>query len=290
LSSILKNQESNPQFKMQDNLMRSLYTSPKRQMITSEIIEKAKRENIIEIVRNSMANAADYTFVFVGSIDMDSFRPLLEQYIATLPADAVTASNTAVYSEATEIVKGSGTDTYKIKMETPQTYVFFCLSGNEPYTAKESLLPNIIGQILSKRLIKTVREEMGAVYSIGASGYMSRQGNTNAMIQSLFPMKPEMKQEVLDFIANEIKAMTGNITDDELNAVKEFMVKEATENAELNNPWLNAITGTLINGVDTFNNRVELINSVTVADVQNFLKNLIDQNNYRLVISEPEAE
>ncbi len=289
ISSILKNQESNPQFKMRDNLLRTLFKSPKRQLITAETIEKAKRENIINIVHNSFANAADFTFVFVGNIDMDTFRPLVEQYIATLPADAATAKKAVVYDNNLEIVNGTGTDTYQIKMETPQTYVFLCLSGHVPYTAKESFMPNILGQILSKRLLKTVREDMGAVYSIGASGSISRQSNTNTMIQSLFPMKPEMKQQVLDFISAEIKAMTGNIKDEELAAIKEFMVKEAGEDAELNGPWLSAITGTLINGVDTFNGRADLINSITVADLQNFLSELIKQGNYRVVISEPEA-
>lgn len=97
-----------------------------------------------------------------------------------------------------------------------------------------------------------------------------------------------MKQEVLDFISNEVNAMTGNIKEEELNAIKEFMVKEAIENAELNGSWINAITGTTLNGVDNFNNRTDLINSITVADLQNFLKNLLDQNNYRVVITEAE--
>lgn len=289
LASVLKNQEANPQFKMQDNLMRSLFASPKRQMITAEIIDKAKRENIIEIVHNSMSNAADYTFVFVGNIDMDTFRPLVEQYIATLPADAVTARQSVVYSDKEEVRKGSGTDTYQVKMENPQTYVAIVVNASEPYTAKESLLPGIIGQILSKRLIKTVREDMGAVYSIGASGYMGRQGELNTGLQSVFPMKPEMKEQVLDFIANEMKAMTGNITEDELNAIKEFMVKEAVEAQELNSSWVNAITGASLNGVDNFNNRVDLINSITVADLQNFMSNMLGQNNYRVVITEPKA-
>lgn len=287
-SSVLKNQEVSPDFKMQDNLMRALFESPKRQMITSEIISMAKRENIIEIIRNSMANAADYTFAFVGNIDMDTFRPLVEQYIATLPADVVTARTTAVFNEREEVKKGNGTDEFKIKMENPQTYVAIVINGTEPYTAKESLMPSIIGQILSKRLIKTVREDMGAVYSINASGYMSRQGLLNTGLQSIFPMKPEMKQEVLDFISNEVKAMTGNIKEDELNAIKEFMIKEAIENAELNGSWINAITGTALNGVDNFNNRTDLINSITVADLQNFLQNLLNQNNYRIVITEAE--
>ncbi len=290
MASILKNQMSNPAVRTQKNLYSALFKSPKRAMISPEIIEKANRENIVKLYREAMSNAADYSFVFVGSIDMDTFRPLVEQYIATLPADVAKATTEPKYDASLEIAAGSEPVTFQEEMETPQTYVFFALSANEPYTAKNSFMPNIIGQILSKRLIKTVREDMGAVYSIGASGYMGRQGLTNTALQSMFPMKPEMKKEVLDFIENEIKALTGNITDAELAEIKEFMVKEALENAELNGPWLNAITGYNTNGVDNFTNRVDVINSITVADLQDFLKSMIDQNNYKVVITEPKEK
>ena len=140
---------------------------------------------------------------------------------------------------------------------------------------------------MTKRLIKTVREDMGAVYSISAQGGLDRQDKTNAIIQSAFPMKPEMKQEVLDFIKNEMTALSSNITEEELSAVKEFMVKDAVEKTELNHPWLSAMTTTTLNGVDTFNGAPEIINSITVADVQNFVKGLLDKNNYRVIGVDP---
>lgn len=288
LKSAVKNQSVSPQFKFQENIYNTLYTSPKRRIITEEIIDGATREGVAEIVTSSFENAADFTFVFVGNIDMDTFRPLVEQYIATLPADASTARTSIKTDPALEIKAGSEENTFSTKMETPQTFVFIASVGTIPYTQQTSLLSNIAGQILSKRLLNTVREDMGAVYSIGAYGNSSRVSNINTTIQTVFPMKPEMKKEVLDFISNEFQAMTGNITEEELSKVKEFMVKEAKENLELNSPWLDAITSTTLNGVDSFNGKIDAINAITVADVQNFMKSLLDQNNYRVIITEAE--
>jgi zinc protease len=172
-------------------------------------------------------------------------------------------------------------------MQTPQTFVAVLEFGELPYNAKDRALSNIVGQILTERLLHTVREDMGAVYSIYAVGQTSRQSNPNTIIQSIFPMKPEMKDEVLKVIANEFKNLENDVTTEELSKVIEFEVKEATENKEKNDEWLNAMAATAINGVDVFNGNVELIQSLTVDDVKDFMKRFNAMSNYRVILLEP---
>ena len=159
--------------------------------------------------------------------------------------------------------------------------------GDAPYTDKNQKLASIAGQILSARLIETIREKEGAVYSIWAQGNMSRVSTEPITIQSVFPMKPELKEKVLGMIKNEFVDMESNISEVEFNKVKEFMVKSQTEALEENNSWLNGLAGFQFNGVDTFNNAIATINSITVADVQNFMKEFNKQGNYRVVILDP---
>ena len=134
-----------------------------------------------------------------------------------------------------------------------------------------------------------MREREGAVYSIGAYGQMSRIGDHSVVMGTTFPMKPELKDKVLGIIAGEFKAMENNVTDAELNKVKEFMVKTLTAGFEKNENWLNAISGACMNGVDTFNDAVDVINAITVEDVQDFMKQLNAQGNYRVVVLDPET-
>ena len=288
-AGILRNQESNPQYIFSRDASKSLFENPRRLPITSAEIEAANRENILKIAKDLTANAADYRFVFVGNIDMDKFRPLVEQYIATLPADASTAVDTVTIDTTLRPRDGKINDSYTTKMETPQTYVLIAASGEMPFTAKNADLASITGQILSKRLLDTVREDMGAVYSIGARGSLSTLPGKNASMMSQFPMKPEMKQEVLDFIAAEIERMKSNVTQEELSKVVEFMVKEANEGKEDNHAWLGGIVGWMENGVDTFNGDVETLQSITVEDVQKYLADLMAQGNYIVVTLDPEA-
>lgn len=290
IKGVIGNQESTPNFIFAKKFLETLFKSDKKKMISSADIEAANREQTLDIVHTMLANVADYTFVFAGNIDLETFRPLVEQYIATLPAGQKTDIDNVKYDPTLEPVIGSGTDQFTTAMETPQTFVFVGVYGNMPYDHRNKVLASISGQILSNRLLKKVREEMGAVYSIGMQGNMDRFGNVNTILQTAFPMKPEMKDETLAVIHDLITSMTENVTDDELNPIKEYMAKEANTNLEDNASWAGSIAGWSSNGVDTFNGRADLINSLTTKDVQNFMRKLIDQNNYRVVVLDPEAK
>lgn len=289
-SGILKNQSANPQFIFSKTMTNALFKSPKTQMLTAEVIEAAKRDEILDIAHKAMDNAADYTFFFVGNFDSETLKPLVEQYIASLPADPSKAVKDVKPDTSLEILAGRGLHTETATMETPQTWVAIFASGKLPYTAKNWVASSVAGQILTKRLLDTVREKEGAVYSIGAQGYMKRTGAYPVTIQSSFPMKPELKEKVLDIIEKEFNNMTKDVTEEELNKVKEYMVKSFTEGKELNSSWIGSMSGTMINGVDVFNNNIETVNSLTTADVMNFMKELLSQGNYQVVILDPKAE
>ena len=232
-------------------------------------------------------NAADYTFVIVGNVDLNTLKPMVEQYIASLPGDAKTATQKVEFNKALALGKGTKTDEAVKGMETPQTYAAIVAFADMPYSDKNQKLASIAGQILSARLIETIREKEGAVYSIWAQGYMSRISTEPVSIQSQFPMKPELKEKVLGLIKKEFVDMESNISEEELGKVKEFMVKSAIEAKEKNNSWLNNIVGFELNGVDTFNQAIETINAITVDDVEKFMKDFNSQNNYRVVVLDP---
>ena len=285
--STLSNQEAQPTYRFSKTVSNTLYKDPRNQLLTSQKVNDATREKIVEIIGNLTANAADFTFIIVGNVDIENLKPLLEQYVATLPADAnnITPLKVDAYHE---IGLGNDVTTVKTPMQTEQTYVGIFVPARTEYTAENRALANIAGQILSKRLLDTVREEMGATYSIWANGAVNRPNINNVTFMSTFPMKPEMKDEVLDFIHSQFIDITKNISDEEFNKVVEYMTKTATENKEKNDAWQSAIAGWLVNGVDTFNGDIELYNSLTPQMVKEFMKNILDQNNYRVVIVEAE--
>jgi len=286
---ILKNQETSPEYIFSRDLNKALYSNPRRQLLSVEAVEGAKLDQTLEIAHKMTENAADYTFFFVGNIDMNTFRPLVEQYIATLPGNAATAVKAPKFDPTLTIKPGDKEIGFKTTMKTPQTFVAVLDYGAMDYTPENRAAASVAGQILTNRLLKTVREDMGAVYSISARGSLNRVADKhNAMLQSVFPMKPEMLKEVLDFVGKEFKNMESNVTDEELAKVVEFSLKSVQEAQEQNDAWLNGMAGEALNGVDTFHGAEEMYKAMKPADIQNFVKELNKQGNYRIIYLEPE--
>lgn len=285
-AGLLKNQEADPQYIFGKELNSSLYAAPSHQVISVDAINKADRETTINLLHQVMAHPGRFTLVFVGDIDMKTFVPLVDQYLGSLPADR---SMPLQYKPdpAFEFTLGTATTEKTTKMETPQTWVAITAGAGLEYTPKNKVLASMTGQILSNRLLKKIREEMGAVYSIGAYMSMQRLGNENVLLQIPFPMTPDKKDEVLKEIDVILKAMSTEIRADELDPIKEFMVKEATESLEKNDDWAGFLGAQTLNGVDTFTNTVETVNSVTTADVQNFMKAVLEAGNLRTFLLDP---
>lgn len=287
IKAMLANQEATPNYKFSELLTKSIYNDPRRGMINTDAATKASREEILTILKSMTENAADYTFIFVGNINTATLKPLVEKYLAVLPGKASQKANPKDVPSL-DIAKGSATVVEKMEMQTPQTYVAIISSADIPYSVRDRALASIAGQIMSKRLIGTVREEMGAVYSISASGSMASLGGSNAILQSIFPMKPEMKDEVLGYIADQFDDMTKNISQEEFASVIEYMVKNARENLEKNESWRNAIVlAEAVPGIDTMNGIIELYQSLTPSDVTDFMSRLQKQNNYHVIILDP---
>ncbi len=291
-SSLIHNQEADPSFIFQTKIYESLYNSPRMRAITSADVEKSTRENVLKIAKDMTANAAEYTFVFVGNVDEATLRPLVEQYIASLPGNAKAAKKNAKirYNESLRPVAGTKTDTYTTPMQTPQTWVYITDFGKLPYSTKNMQMTSIAAQILSKRLLEEVREKEGAVYSISAQGAMDRIDIDNVEILTAFPMKPEMKDKVLDIIRHQIEDLSKNISEEELATVKEFMNKSYVESREKNGSWMNGIKGWLLNGVDTFNDNINVLSTITTSDIKALMKSLLDQKNYHVIVLDPEAK
>ncbi|MDE5744581.1 MAG: insulinase family protein, partial [Paramuribaculum sp.] len=283
----LQNNENDPQYVFRSKIDECLYSSPFLREISTAAIEGANRDQILDIVKAMTANAADYTFVFVGNVDTEALKPLVEKYIASLASDQANASRKMPAPVAGFTLNpGTEVNTFTTAMQTPQTYFYIVSWSNDPFSMRNQQIVSVAGQIMSKRLNDLVREEMGAVYSIGASGSLGRISQ-QAAIMTGSPMKPELKEDVFKAIRSQFEDMTQNVSDEEFAKVIEYMVKSYTEAKEKNGPWLNAITGWCSDGIDTFNGNIESINSIKPADIKAFMSDMLKQKNYRTIVLDP---
>lgn len=68
------------------------------------------------------------------------------------------------------------------------------------------------------------------------------------------------------------------------------MIKKTGEDLKDNSSWAGAMAASTLNGVTTFINNNEILGSITVADVQKFISDVLAQNNYRVIVLDPDGD
>lgn len=265
---LIQNQEQNPSFVFQKKVQEFLYTSPNKQVFGVSDIEKANRDNILSIIHEQLANAADFTFVFSGNFDETELKTLVEQYIASLPS-VKGKKQELKYNSAVEIKSGSEEKDFTMKMEVPQGSAAVIISGKMPYSFKNRLMASMSAQIISTRLLNEVREKEGAVYSIYTQGSQDRLSEVSVTYQTIFQVKPEKKDRALEIIRSEFEKLAKETPAEELDKVKEFMVKQYAENEHTNSYWCSMMAGNELKPAEVFAQAEKAILSVTPKNFRN---------------------
>ena len=52
--------------------------------ITADVLKKADYPRMLQLYKESEENPADFTLMFTGNLEIDSLKPLMEQYIESI--------------------------------------------------------------------------------------------------------------------------------------------------------------------------------------------------------------
>lgn len=286
---LIQNQAQNPNFVFQKKVQEYLYSSPNKQVFGVSDIEKANREDILSIIREQLANAAEFTFVFSGNFDEAELKVLVEQYIATLPS-VKGKKQELKHSPAVEIKSGNEEKEFSLKMEVPQGSAAVIISGKMPYSFKNRLMASMSAQIISARLLSEVREKEGAVYSIYTQGSQDRLSEVSVVYQTIFQVKPEKKDRALEIIRSEFEKLAKETPVEELDKVKEFMVKQITGDEQTNSYWCSMMAGNELLPSEVCVKAEQVIQSITPKEISGYVNEVMKQNNYRVLVMMPESK
>lgn len=288
LKLVLPNRGLQPQVAFQDSL-NAVVTSanPRFQSLCEEDIDKISYDRCLEIIKERTANAANYTFVFVGNYDEATLLPLIEQYIASLPAKK--ADNIAI-PDVSSLFKGEKKLDFTRKMETPRPELANVYYAPVENTRKNDVLMRYTSEILSMEMLKQVREDASAAYSCGAGCGINLIGKTPLVqLSSSAPISDPSKLDMAAELMKKIVVEAGEKVDpDKLQKVKENMLKEAEISFKTNGFWMGAINDWKFYGKDNYTDYKKLIEAVTPEDVASYIKNVIlKSGNHAEVIMRP---
>ena len=283
---ILKNMESNPQYIFGRAVAETTYGGNPLVMPASlAVLENAVYDESLELIHSVLKNAAEYTFIFTGNVDNATIRPLLEQYIATLPVGLRKKMNVVT---PVDVAKGQVTNDFKQPMQTPSTFINNQFTGyNLPYTLENSIMVSLLGSILQNVYTETLREDEGGTYSPFAYAYYNpNSGSWNIIYQ--VQTNADMQQKMIDRANVEFDNLLSNGADAaQFNKVKEAAVKQFENNIRNNQFWDSQLMAqTRFPQTPIITGYEETLNGINLEQFNNFLKNINPNENRVQVIME----
>ena len=289
LEMTLKNKSLSPDAVFSDSLAATMYShNPRFNNINVEDLKDINYDRILEIAKERYQNAGQFTFVIAGNFDEATIRPLVEQYIASLPAKGKTED----FNEIMTLAKGKVVNQFKVKTESPKATARELWYAAAPYTLDNIVKVDAIGQILSMIYLKTIREDESAAYSCGASGYFSNASHQPvAMLQAYCPMNPDKSELAVRLLHEGIANMSKAVDADQLAKVKEYMLKQIDVDAKKNSYWINTISAFKEYGLDVYTDYKKTVEALTVESVRDFLNNIVlKSGNHTEIIMTPETK
>ena len=287
---VLKNKDLKPMSTFSDSVSTALYgNNPRQHFLKVEDMDRVSYDRILEIYQDRFSDASDFTFVFCGNFDTDSLRLYTEQYLATLPSlgRKEKPQDTKMYKR-----KGVYTNEYSKKMEVAQCQAVRIWHGNLKNTLHNNIAMSVLGQILDIRYIATIREDIGAAYSVSVSGSMSFNSadRPEYALQVFAPLKPDLCDTALVVMTKELETIAaGGVNEEDLNKIKEYMLKTADEAERLNGAWINRINNYLRRGMDSYTDYKKVIASMSPKDLQKLARKILKDNNCTTVVILPEV-
>ncbi len=276
LETILKNKGLQPEAVFSDSIDCTLNCHSWRELpFEAENLKDVNYDRVLQIAKERTANAADFTFYFVGNFDEKLIRQYICQYIASLPAKKGKGEN---YKNVTERPAKDVINEFSRKMETPKANarMYWYTYNNQPSNLENSIKVDIAGQVLSKIYLKKIREDAGAAYSAGAHGGEQTIGDmTYTVIMGYCPFKPEMKDLAISIMREEINTVATTIDEATLKDIKEVMIKDYDTSSKENGYWLGVLNMYVSKGQDIHTGYKSIVDAQTPATVSAFVKNVL---------------
>ncbi|MEX8548609.1 MAG: M16 family metallopeptidase [Mucilaginibacter sp.] len=200
-----------------------------------QTLKAINQDRSLQIFKQLFADASTFTAIFVGQFDPQTIKPLLEKYLASLPATSKhkTAKDAVIYPPTGKIEKVfyKGTDT--------RAHVELLYSGFTTYTKKAEYVVDILQNELNKRLTSRLKTEDPDLYGLCIDISLNR-GNKPYFTATLeFACNPSKTESLTKSLTDEIRKIEGDgPLQIDLKALKTEMISAVKGNQNSNSFWL----------------------------------------------------
>jgi zinc protease len=262
--------------------------NPRTFIFNEKFLKTIDLKKAESIYRERIKNASGFTFIFVGNVP-DSALGLIQKYIGNIKSDSTIKENFVDHNIAP--AKGKTVVHFKRSMEVAKTTVYLNLTGKTEYSKENALKMYVIGELLSKRFLQTIREEEGGSYGVNVGGNLELIPKTTFSLALTFDCNPDKQEKLMEIVwkeLNDLKMIPVNAND--LEDIKKALLKNREESLKTNSFWNNILYDNSLNELpflqdDKYKNLISKINQKTI---QQFSKHVLDSSSSVEVIMSPQ--
>ena len=248
-------------------------------------------EKSLAFYKARVAGAGHFSFVFVGSFTLESIRPLVETYVASLPT---TDRNETWRDTGVAPPKGVIEKTVK-KGIAPKSEVAMVFAGPFVYDDANKLALQVVTLVLQSRLSDAIREELGATYSITVESQSARIPRPEYRLRIDWTCDPARTQSLVQRVMTEIDSVRQTLlTPEQVSRVRSILTRDHEKKSEENGYLLGQISRRYDDGdganVGAALHPAQQISELSGEAIQQAARRYLDTDNYVRVTLIPETK
>lgn len=236
---LLANQMASPDVVFDQALGAALSrNSPRRQPETPATVDQWNLAKSMAFYKARFADASNFTFVFVGSFTPEAMKPMVETYIASLPAtraretwrDLGIALPTGVVEKTIE------------KGIAPKSEVAIVFSGPFESDDAHRLAMRAMTLVLQSRLSDTIRQQLGGTYSITVNPDTDKVPRPEYTLRIDWTCDPARTADLVKRVFQEIEFVKATpLSAEQVTIIRDVLTREFEANSQDNGFLLNQI-------------------------------------------------
>jgi zinc protease len=284
----LANSANDPRRAFSDTISTMIYNRhPRTVILNLEALDKLDQDKALAIFKDRFALPADFIFVFTGNVDPED--EMVKQAVLTYLGGLKSKKKSENFVDnKIRFARGLVNNHFKRSMQINKASNFILYSGHLPYSIENYVAMTAIGNILNIRYLESIREKEGGSYGVGVRGALSRIPIAQANVMMQFDTDPDKQAHLMGIIHKEVDEIVANGPRiDDLQKVKENMVKKYAEDLRENNWWSRTISTYYQDKLNFVEDYTAAVEALTAQKIQSTLKKLTEQGNVLEVVMMP---
>ncbi len=238
LKSIFKDQDNSPGSFFEKKISESMTQNHLRAIpLTEQQIENELNiDKAYNFYKERFSSANGFTFIFVGSFEIENLKAYVAQYLGSLPSNLNKISSWR--DIGLRYTEGVIKDTI-IKGVDDKSKVDIRFVGGFEFSLEEKKKLSLLGKLLKIKLTEEMREKMAGVYGVQVSGYASDIPYNWYRMNVRFTCDPNNVDKLIKKVLEEIeKIKIHGASSEDLNKIKEAELANTKDAMEYNGYWI----------------------------------------------------